>query len=180
MNASRLVHQKANDDTVRALALLPEHVKLILIGEGEDEPMLKDTARELGVDERVIFVGRLERTEVPKYRNRDIADIYVTPSRSEGLQLSSLSALAARIPLIATQEGGLAEYVFGKDDPRGQTAWVVRKDAPEEIADAVKDILEHPETVRDVVERSYAMVFENYNWDTIAKQMRDKVFAKVL
>lgn len=179
MNASRLVHQKANDDTVRALALLPEHISLVLIGEGEDEEMLRNLAQELGVSRRVHFIGRIERTEVPKYRNREIADIYVTPSRSEGLQLSSLSALAARVPLIATQEGGLSEYVFGSDDVRGQTAWVVKKDSPEDIARAVKEILNNPDTVEEVVERSYKMVYEKYNWDNIAVQMQNEVFSKL-
>lgn len=182
LNASRLVHQKANDDTIRAISMLPENVHLILIGAGEDEGMLRELVKELNVESRVKFIGRIDRTEVPKYRNTTVSDIYVTPSRSEGLQLSSLSAMAGRLPLISTQEGGLSEYVFDEKKNPGKetTAWVVDKDSPEQIAEAVKDILANPEKVKAVTERSHKMVFEKFNWDNIAKVMREKVFGKVI
>ncbi|HVW82854.1 MAG TPA: glycosyltransferase family 4 protein [Candidatus Paceibacterota bacterium] len=182
LNASRLVHQKANDVTLRALSLLPQKVHLVLIGEGDDRPMIESLARELKVENRLHLLGQMDRMEVPNYRNRVFSDIYVTPSRSEGLQLSSLSAMAGRLPLISTQAGGLAEYVWDKkhNPEKPETAWVVDVNAPEQIAAAVMDIMSNPEKVERVTETARAMVLESYDWDKIAVQMRQRVFAKVL
>jgi len=179
VNTARLVHQKGNDDTIRALLSLPEKVKLVLVGGGEDEAMLKALTKELLLEDRVLFVGAVDRSEVSNYRKA--SDIFVGPSRSEGLGNAFLSAMASRLPVVTTQEGGLAEFVYGENDPEhAQTAWVVCKDLPEDIAEAVKDIIAHPDKVAQVGETARAMVLEKYDWDMIAKQMRERVFAKAL
>jgi glycosyltransferase involved in cell wall biosynthesis len=178
VNTARLVHQKGNDDTIRALSGLPERVKLVLVGDGEDDAMLKALAKELGLEKRVVFTGAVDRSEVSNYRKA--SDIFVGPSRSEGLGNAFLSAMASHLPVVTTQEGGLAEFVFGAGETHPQTAWVVRKDTPEDITNAVEDILAHPEKVKEVTDTARKMVEENYDWDAIAKQMRERVFAKVL
>jgi len=182
LNAARLVHQKANDNVIEALTLLPANVHFVLIGAGPDEDMLRQLALKKGVTDRIKFIGQLERDDVPKYRNRTIADIFVCPSRSEGLGNSFLSAMAARLPVIATQEGGLAEFIFDaeRNPDKPTTAWAVDKDSPEQIVKAVKNILAHPDKVKKVTETAWKMVFEKYNWDIIAKNMKEKVFGKVL
>lgn len=172
VNTARLVRQKANDDIITAMTMLPENIKFLLVGDGDDKNTLKHLARELGLEDRVIFVGQVDRSEVSKYRQ--ISDIFVCPSRSEGLGNAFLSAMASRLPVIATQEGGLKEFVSDK------TAWVVTKDSPEQIAEAVKDILSNPQKVADITERAHQMVSQEYNWDLVAQKMREKVFAKIL
>lgn len=179
VNTARLVHQKANDDTIRSLPLLPPQVKFLVVGGGPDEEMLKNLVRDLGVSDRIIFTGQVDRSEVTKYRKA--SDIFVGPSRSEGLGNAFLSAMASRLPVVATQEGGLADFLFdAKRNPDKQTTgWAVDKDSPKQIAEAVKDILAHPEKVKQVTETARAMVLEKYDWDIIAKQMRERVFGYV-
>lgn len=178
VNTARLVHQKGTDDTIRALTLLPKQVSFLVVGGGPDEQALKTLALELGVEDRVIFTGAVERTQVTMYRR--VADIFVGPSRSEGLGNAFLSAMASRLPVVATQEGGLAEFVFGPNDTHPQTAWVVKKDDSESIARAVEDILAHPEKVETVTKTARNMVLETYDWDKIALQMKERVFNRVL
>jgi glycosyltransferase involved in cell wall biosynthesis len=179
VNTARLVHQKGSDITIRALKLLPENVKLLLVGGGPDEGMLKALAKELGLESRVIFTGNVDRSVVTLYRQA--ADIFVGPSRSEGQGHAFNSAMASRLPVVATQEGGLAEFVIGAGDPRGpQTAWPVPKDSPEAIATAVKDILAHPDKAKQVTETARTLMLEKYDWDKIAVQMRERVFGKVV
>lgn len=178
VNTARLVHQKANDDTIRALATLPPQVKLLLVGGGSDEVMLKDLVKELNLTDRVFFTGMVDRSEVSNYRKA--SDIFVAPSRSEGLGNAFLSAMASRLPVVATQEGGLAEFIFGEGDDEAQTAWVVEKDNPESIRHAVLQIMENPDQVKTVTERARAMVLEKYDWDKIAVKMREEFFKKVL
>lgn len=178
VNTARLVPQKGNDDTIRALPLLPEYVKVLLVGAGSDEAMLKELVKKLQLNNRVMFTGSVDRSEVTKYRKA--ADIFVGPSRSEGLGNAFLSAMASRLPVVATQEGGLDEFVYGEGDPRhAQTAWVVPKDSPEGIAHAVADILAHPDKVERVKETARQMVLEKYDWDMIAVQMRERIFTPV-
>jgi glycosyltransferase involved in cell wall biosynthesis len=179
VNTARLVHQKANDDVIRALKLLPDHIKFLIVGDGPDEAMLKNLAKESGVENRVIFTGRVDRSEVTKYRKA--ADIFVCPSRSEGLGHALLSAMASRLPVIATQEGGLAEFIFDaqKNPDKDATAWAVDKDSPEQIVSAVKDILANPEKTKKITNTARKMVETKYNWDMIAQDMRDKIFNKI-
>jgi glycosyltransferase involved in cell wall biosynthesis len=178
-NTARLVYQKGWEDTIRSLTLLPAQVKLLVVGSGPDEQKYKDLVAELGLVNRVMFVGQVDRSVVTKYRR--ILDIFVMPSRSEGLGNAGLSAMASRIPVVATQEGGLAEYVFDKEcnSDKLATAWVVDKNSPEQIAMKVRYIMEHPDEVQQVTGYAYTMVVHEYQWDTIAKKMRDRVFAQL-
>lgn len=173
INTARLVHQKAFDDIIRALPNLPEYVKLIIVGDGPEEESLKHLANKLGVRNRIFFVGSVDRSVVSNYRQ--VADIFVGPSRSEGLGNAFLSAMASRLPVVATHEGGLAEFVFD-----GETAWVIEKDSPEQIVKAVKDILENPEKVERITENARTMVLKKFDWDVIARKMRIQFFGKVV
>lgn len=180
INTARLVHQKGNDITIRALPLLPEHVRLVLVGGGEEEAMLRELAQDLGVMDRVIFTGQVDRSIVTLYRKA--GDIFVGPSRSEGQGHAFNSAMASYLPVVATQVGGIAEFLYDKKrNPGAQTTgWAVDPDNPEQIAEAVKDILAHPEEVKKVTETARALMLEKFDWDAIAIQMRERVFAKVL
>lgn len=176
MNTARIVSQKAPDITVRALALLPEHIRLVLVGDGPEQAAVKALALELGVAHRVQFTGRVDRSEVTAYRKN--ADIFVCASRSEGLGLAFLSAMASRLPVVATQEGGLADFIFdAKRNPKKPTtAWAVDKDRPEQIAAAVQEILADPVQTDRVTTQAREMILTSFEWGTIATAMKNRVF----
>jgi len=180
--AARMVYQKAMDSVIRALTLLPANVKFIIAGAGPDEQMLRDLAVELDLQDRVVFLGALERDDVPKYRNTIVTDIFVHPSRSEGLGNSVLSAMAGRVPVIATQVGGFKDFVFDANKDPGQTptAWAVEPDSPEQIAAAVTDIMSNPEKVKRVTDNARALMETEYHWDAVATKMRAEVFSKII
>jgi glycosyltransferase involved in cell wall biosynthesis len=108
-------------------------------------------------------------------------DIFIRPSRSEGMGNSFVEAMAAGLPVIATQEGGISDFLFDakKNPDKSTTGWAVDRDSPEQIADAVKDIIANPEKVARVVATAKKMAFEKYDWDIIARDMREKVFARL-
>ena len=180
ITTSRLVHKNAVDDVISALALLPYNVHFIILGTGPDEAALRKLASDLGVERRVRFVGQIGHAEMPLYLKA--CDIFTRPSRSEGMGNSFVEAMAAGLPVIATQEGGLSDFIFDekRNPDKPITGWAVDKDSPQQIADAVKEIMGRPEKVRAVVRTAKEMVFEKYDWDLIAKDMREKVFARVL
>ncbi len=180
VNTARLAYQKATNITIQSLKMLPEHVKFLVVGGGDEEEMLKNLVKELGLEDRVIFTGMVDRSVVSNYRKA--SDIFVCPSRSEGLGNAFLSAMASKLPVIATQAGGIKEFLFDKkhNPEKTETGWVVEKDKPEQIAEAVKDILANPEKVARITKDARAMVLRKFNWDMVAKDMKEKVFDQVI
>ncbi|MEK7133833.1 MAG: glycosyltransferase family 4 protein [Patescibacteria group bacterium] len=173
---SRLVRKNAVDVVIKALPLLPENVRFIVIGVGPEDLALKRLARECGVAERVRFIGEVGNANIPKYLKA--CDIFIRPSRSEGFGTSFVEAFAVGIPVIATQEGGIADFLFDekRNPDKPITGWAVDMDSPEQVAQAVKDIMAHPEKVRAVVATARALATEKYDWEIIARDMREKVF----
>ena len=179
ITTSRLVRKNAVDVIIQALVLLPEHVKCIIVGTGPDERSLKLLAEELGVSGRVRFVGAVPHDDIPKYLQA--SDIFIRPSRSEGMGNSFVEAFAAGVPVIATQEGGIADFLFdAKRNPDvPTTGWAVDADSPEQVADAVNKIIGDPEKVREVTAKAQALAAQKYDWDIVARSMRDEVFASL-
>ena len=179
VNTARLVTQKGFDVTIRALLFLPVRIKFLIVGGGPEEDHLKKLVRELHLDDRVIFTGQVERNVVTQYRM--VSDIFVGPSRSEGLGNAFLSAMACRLPVIATQVGGIADFLFDatRNPEKGTTGWAVDLDSPKQIAEKVEEILANPEGVREVTERARAMVINEYDWDIVAKKMYERVFKQL-
>ncbi|MCR4333489.1 MAG: glycosyltransferase family 4 protein [Patescibacteria group bacterium] len=179
IHTGRLVYKNALDIVICALPLLPEHIHIFMIGDGPDKSALAELARELGVTARTHFHPYVPLTDIPNYLKA--CDVFIRPSRSEGMGNSFIEAMAAELPVIATQEGGIADFLFdAKRNPdKETTGWAVDKNSPEQIAEAVEDILAHPEQVARVKENAKKMVFEKYDWNLIAAQMRsvfDRVF----
>jgi glycosyltransferase involved in cell wall biosynthesis len=176
VTTSRLVHKNAVDDVIRALALLPAHVKFVVFGTGPDGEKLQALARDLSVTDRVLFRGQIGHDEMPKYLKA--CNIFIRPSRSEGMGNSFVEAMAAELPVIATQEGGIADFLFDEQrNPEEEpTGWAVDANSPEQIKQAVEDILNRPEKVAQVVATAKAMAIEKYDWDLIAKRMDEELF----
>ncbi len=177
ITTSRLVHKNAVDDVVRALKWLPDTVGFAVLGVGPDEAMLRALAKHEGVASRVHFLGHVEHADIPSYLAA--CDIFVRPSRSEGMGNSFIEAMAAGLPVIATQEGGIRDFLFDarKNPDMSPTGWAVTKDSPHEIADVVRDMLAHPEKVAEVAAHARAFVIARYDWDHIVQSMRTRVFS---
>lgn len=179
ITASRLVRKNALDVVIRALTQLPREVQFVIVGDGKERSSLATLARSLGVAERTHFLGEVPHAELAQYLHR--ADIFVRPSRTEGMGNSFIEAMAAGLPVIATQEGGIADFLFdAKRNPEKQTTgWAVDKDSPEQIAAAVQDILADPGRVARVVEVARSFVGIAYDWDGIARRVK-ALFDRVL
>ncbi len=170
ITSSRLVHKNAVDDIIRALPLVPD-ATLQIAGVGPDEAMLKNLAHKLGVSERIHWLGYVSHDKLPALLWA--ADIYIRPSRSEGFGASFPEAMAAGLPVITTQEGGLKDYITA------EVAWPVQKDSPEQIAQQIKAILSNPERSKEVITNAQAMAQAKYSWSLIAPDMREKVFSRL-
>lgn len=180
ITTSRLVNKNAIDDIIRALVFLPTSVTLSVYGVGQDEVPLKALAGSLKLETRVHFCGHCTHQELPDVLAEH--DIFIRPSRSEGMGNSFIEAMAAGLPVIATQEGGIADFLFDaqRNPDKNTTGWAVDKDNPKQIAEAVKNIIANPDQVKKVTETAKRMVEQQYDWDLIAHAMQEKVFDPVL
>jgi glycosyltransferase involved in cell wall biosynthesis len=170
VTSSRLVYKNAVDDVIRALVVLPRHFKFLILGSGPEEQALRALAEELSVSNRVVFQGHVSHAELPQFLRS--CDIFVRASRTEGFGASFPEAMATQLPIIATQEGGIADFLF---DPKRNpgcvaTGWAVDKDSPEQIADAAREITSHPEQADLRTRNAKRLVEEKYNWEVIARQ----------
>mgnify|MGYP000004542452 FL=1 len=94
-----LIPRKGQRFVIEALAELPEAI-LLIAGKGGDEPALRTLAKELGLAERVRFLGPVAHGELPILLNA--ADVLVLPSSSEGLANAWVEALACGTPVVTT------------------------------------------------------------------------------
>ena len=133
-------------------------------------------SRSLGVSGRLRWQGQVEHTEIVKYLKA--CDIFIGPSRSEGMGNSFIEAMAAGLPVIASQVGGIVDFLFdARRNPQVQaTGWAVAVGSPDQIQQAVLDILNNPDHTREVVARAKAMVSSKYDWNLIASRMDKEVF----
>jgi sugar transferase (PEP-CTERM/EpsH1 system associated) len=108
-SVGRLVTVKNYPLLLRALAALPNELpwRLVLVGEGPERASLEGLAGELGIRERVEFLGH--RDDVPHLLQR--MTVFVLPSVSEGLSNTLLEAMAAGAALVASDVGGNREIV---------------------------------------------------------------------
>ncbi|MCB9809974.1 glycosyltransferase family 4 protein [Candidatus Nomurabacteria bacterium] len=176
VTTSRLVHKNAVDDAIKAVALLPDNVKFLVFGTGPEEMKLKALAKDLNIENRILFGGHISHEVMPKYLKA--CDAFIRPSRSEGMGNSFVEAMAAELPVIATQEGGIADFLFDetRNPDKKTTGWAVDADNPEQIKSAVEDITNRPDKVREVLATAKSMAIKKYDWDLIANRMDKEVF----
>lgn len=104
----RFAEQKDHATLFRALARLEDRAwSLDLVGDGPRQGSMRELASELGIAERVSFLGM--RTDVAQLLAR--AQLYVLISRWEGLPRSIIEAMRAGLPVLASDVGGIAELV---------------------------------------------------------------------
>lgn len=171
IHTGRFVHKNGLESVVDALPLLPEHVHFFAIGEGPDKAALAARALERGMAHRLHLHTGVPLNELPAYLHA--CDIFIRPSRSEGMGNSFIEAMAAGLPVIATQEGGIKDFVFdaARDPGKAPTGFAVDTNAPAQIAEHVQYILAHPGETARTVDNAKKLVAEKYDWGTIARQM---------
>lgn len=98
---------KGTDDFVRTLSHLPSEYVGLIVGDGEHRQKLEQQAKELGLSERIVFVGAINDPE----RYYSAMDAFLFTSHYEHFGLAPLEAIAAGLPVYAFRcEGGFAEW----------------------------------------------------------------------
>jgi glycosyltransferase involved in cell wall biosynthesis len=168
ITTSRLVTKNGIGDIIRSLELLPEDVKLVILGVGPLESELRLIAKESSggrLNNRVVFTGYISHTDLPKYLKA--SDIFVRPSLSEGLGNSFLEAMAGGIPVVATTVGGIPDFLTD-----GVTGLFCKVNNPESIAECVKRLMSDNVLKDSIIQNALIMVREKYEWGIVSHSMR--------
>jgi L-malate glycosyltransferase len=110
--------------------------RLLLVGDGPDRPRVEQRCRELGICDRITFIGNLPLVEEVLVG----ADLFLLPSDAESFGLAALEALACRVPVIGARAGGLPEVVSD-----GENGFLLPVGDVDAMAAAAAELLSDPE-----------------------------------
>lgn len=98
---------KRVEDVIRVFKKVNDAIpsKLLLVGDGPERYNVETLCRELGTCDRVIMLGKLQATHKPLR----ISDLFILPSQTESFGLAALEAMAAGVPVISSNTGGIPE-----------------------------------------------------------------------
>jgi glycosyltransferase involved in cell wall biosynthesis len=143
----------------RLIAKHPQIV-LALAGDGDLTQELKEQAAALGVQSHTRFLGY--RQDIPDLMHA--ADLFVMPSHLEGLGTSLLDAMFARVPIVTTGAGGIAE-VAGVGDADGPVVFLARPRDPESLEVAIAEALASPGKCAAMVDRAQQRALKFFTAD---------------
>ncbi len=163
MTTSRLIYKNGHDDLIRACIYFEKPYKLLIAGTGPNEAMLRDLTKELKLTDNIVFLGDIPNKEVPRYLHE--ADVFIRPSRSEGLGISFLEAMASGVPIIAPLVGGISDFLID-----GQTGIACNANDPMSVAKAFNSLINDNELRLRITHNAFELIKNQYQWDGIAKQ----------
>ncbi|MDX5407745.1 MAG: glycosyltransferase [Chromatiaceae bacterium] len=145
---------------------LAARLKLRIVGDGPQKAELEALAQHLAISDVTCFVGRVAHTEVANELAK--LDIYVALSRldSESFGVAIIEAGAAGRPVVVSDAGGLPEVVVN-----GSTGLVVKREAPEQAAEAILSLVTDRQRRLALAEAGYQHVRQHYDWQDSVKIM---------
>jgi glycosyltransferase involved in cell wall biosynthesis len=158
---ARLEPEKGVEVAIQAMTRLPD-ATLVVAGDGSLRTSLEELARAIGVAERVHFLGyRSDALALLRH-----AHVLALPSLREGLPLSILEAMAAGVPVVATDIGGTREIVRHEE-----TGLLVPVDQPVALAESIQRTLTQRDATAARVVAAHALVQREYSTDVVVRRV---------
>jgi glycosyltransferase involved in cell wall biosynthesis len=167
LSVGRLVPAKGHDILLRAVADLGARgvsVRLDIIGEGPLRADLEAQAAQLGIADRVTLLGARAQEEV--FARLAACDVFVLASRSEGIPVACMEAMAMAVPAVATAVNGLPELI---DD--GATGRLVPPEDPQALADAIAWFAADPGRMAMIARRGHDTVRAQFERSGCTRQL---------
>jgi glycosyltransferase involved in cell wall biosynthesis len=167
-----LAQRKGQEYAIEALKLVDASgvdARLVLVGSGKDEAMLRGVAGESGVGERITFAG--EHPDPRPFLGS--ADVFLLPSRQEGFSNAILEAMACGLPVIATDVGGNAEAIVNH---RG--GLIVEPQNPEALASAINQMAGNRAALQTMGRFNRERVVERFSLEASAQNLADWYFRR--
>jgi len=149
-------------EAARLIKLRAPKIKIVIVGTGSLDLDLDQQARELQVDDLVFFLGF--REDVPRILAS--LDLFVLSSKLEGLGSSLMDAMASRLPVVATEVGGIPEVVV-----KNETGLLVPPRDPFRLADAIIQLYQDRSLAARFGKRGYEVVHEKFSAEAMARRI---------
>jgi glycosyltransferase involved in cell wall biosynthesis len=135
-----------------------KHAYGVIIGDGPEEPAIRAKHATLDVKDRILLTGYLDGTVL-----FSAFDTFVLPSRKEGMPWTLLEAMAAGVPVVATDVGACRWMLT--DERLGNAGRVVPPNDPQSLFDALNEVRTNPE-IRNAYSRSgHAISLQRFSWN---------------
>ena len=166
LSVGRIVHQKGLDLGLQTLSQLKDLAwTWSIVGDGPQLENLKSLAAELGMADRINFLGWQSRDELTKQYQQ--ANIFLFPSRHEGMPNAMLEAMSTGLPVVATRIAGSEELVI-----EGETGFLAQTENVDELRESLRRILIDPSQRKKMGIASRQRVEKNYSWKNVAQQYK--------
>lgn len=139
---------KAPDILIKAVAQVLKngiHVELHIIGEGQFRKPMEVLCQNLGIDDKVYFLGKLPRDRT-LFQKLDTYDMFILPSRQEGLPRALIEAMARGLPCIGSDVGGIPELL--------SSDWMVPPNNIDLLANKIIQMLNNPSKLASVCDHN--------------------------
>jgi L-malate glycosyltransferase len=150
----------AMPEVIRAIP----NVMLLVVGDGPDRGKLSIKAKELGIENHIIWLGQMDHEEVVELYT--IMDVVVVPSRFEGFGLSAAEAMATGCPVIASAVDGLAEVIQD-----GVTGSLFPVNDTEKLALAITDLFADIEKAADIADKGKDYIINKFSIEKYASSI---------
>ncbi|MCP4608621.1 MAG: glycosyltransferase family 4 protein [Planctomycetes bacterium] len=153
---------------IRAMAIVnakEQHIKLLLVGDGEERRDLENLVKQMDIGEVVTFVGKVPNEEVSKYLIA--SDVFVLPSLSESFGIVNLEAMACGLPIVASGVGGLPDIIKS-----GENGFLVEPRNPEQIAEKILLLL-GDDVLRKKISKVNREHSKSYSWETVVQKLEN-------
>lgn len=175
LTIGNLVSRKGHDMTIRALPkvlrAVPDATYLV-VGDGPCRQQLQGLANELNLSDSVVWASTCADEDLAKLYA--LCDVFVMPSREqqrerdvEGFGIVFLEASACAKPVIGGRSGGIPEAVVD-----GVTGFLVEPSRPEQLADAIINLLANPDLAARLGRQGRARVVEDFTWQQVARRVQ--------
>ncbi len=144
--------------------------RLLLVGDGPEGPAVHHQVRDLGIAERVSFLGKQERV----VELLSMSDLCLLPSEKESFGLVALEAMACEVPVIASTAGGIPETVTD-----GETGFLFQVGQVAEMAAKAIDVLNNPEQLREMGQKARIDAQKRFHIDDIVSSY-EKYYEEVV
>ena len=164
---ARLSDVKGIDVLIRAMQQVTEknpNAKLVILGQGKEEHALKNLTRDLDLQETVKFFPTVNATQT----SLAAFDVFVMPSRQEGLGLSVMEAQACGCAVVASRVGGLVSLI---ED--GKTGLLVDPENSSQLANALIRLLEDRPLAQQLGVNAQKFIRQNYSADRMVSKTVD-------
>jgi glycosyltransferase involved in cell wall biosynthesis len=145
-----------------ALRVVPE-LKILIVGEGPLKKTLQAQARDLKIEDKVIFTGI--RDDIPQLLK--LMDVFVLPSLIEGMPLALLEAMAAKVPVVTTDVGAVSSIV--KDEVSGLL--IPPRDS-KAMSEAMTRLLLNKNKAVELADKGYEIVKRDFSVQKMASDYK--------